>query len=120
MFFVTIMECLGMMLKNGVWDGYVKKVKENTGREMGNIWMLFYMFICPVLIAGLLALAFMKFDLMDTPNTVAYPDGSGLYPMWSTYAGWFLGLVPIAGFIIWLALSMGATTAPPGGVALQE
>merc|ERR1712137_711318 len=114
------MECLGLFLKRGVYDDYIAKVKENTGREMGQIWSIFYMFICPVLIAGLLALAVMKADLMDTASTVKYPDGSGLYPKWSMFAGWFLGLVPIAGFIIWLAVSMGASHAPPGGVALAE
>merc|ERR1712232_140412 len=106
-----------MFMKSGVWEEYVGKVKDFTKREMGPIWKVFYIGICPVCLSGLLGLSVLTFDLMDTPNTKPYPEGSGLYPFWSCLAGWFLGLVPVAGFIVWLALSAGTSTAPPGGVA---
>lgn len=119
MFFVTIMECLGMMLKKGLWDKYAGLVKENTGRELGKEWTFFYTFLCPILIGGLLLLAMTTMDLMGAKSSVALKDGgSGLYPTWSIGAGWFLGLVPIFGFVAYLFGSMGQSSAPPGGIAL--
>lgn len=122
MFLVTIMECIGVSwMREGLWEEYAAKVKAFTGRELGPMWLLMYKFVCPVLISGLLFLAFKTFDIMGAGSSVAFPEGSGYLPPWSIYAGWFVGLVPVAGFVFGLAApDLSPSTGPAPDLLAQE
>lgn len=101
MFVVTIFECVGVSwLRGDLWQEYTTKVQKFTGRTLGSYWIIFYKFICPILICGLLFLALNTFDLMGARKSVRYPEGRGFLPTWSIYLGWLLGLLPIAGLFV--------------------
>merc|ERR1712232_1210543 len=102
--FVTFLECIGVSWLNPtLWPSYVKKVKEMTGRELSPVWLIMYKFWCPVLIVLLVALSLTKVDLIgakDSARFEQFTDAKGYFPPWSIFVGWFIGLMPVVGFLI--------------------
>jgi len=96
MFFVTAMECIGLMwVKTDGFQDFRKKVLEFTGVSMGAVYKIMWMYVCPTLLLGLCMSAFMSFDIMKARSSEPYPQGSGYLPEWSIYVGWKIGLLPI-------------------------
>jgi len=103
LFFVCLMECIGLMwFDKGTWPEFKAKVKENTGRELGIVFEVLIKYIDPMLLLGLFIMSFSTFDIMGASKSVRFPEGTGYLPSWSIGLGWFLGLLPIAAFLLTL------------------
>jgi len=109
MFVVCLLECLGLMwAQPSNWPVFRAQVELWTGRHLGCGFWLSWRYVVPSVLAVLLCAAFTEGDLMDAKNSVRYPQGTGYYPEWSIYIGWFLGLLPIIVLLVFLA-----QTPPP-------
>jgi hypothetical protein len=101
MFFVTLMECLGLMWMNPeTYPAFVRRVKDWTGRQLGPVIWFQWKFFCPALLAFLTVYSGTTWDLMGAGESLPYPEGNGYLPPWSIYVGWALGMIPILGFVV--------------------
>mmetsp|Transcript_26293 Transcript_26293/g.55854 ORF Transcript_26293/g.55854 Transcript_26293/m.55854 type:complete len:646 (+) Transcript_26293:59-1996(+) len=115
MFFVTFMECMGLMwCDQTLFPRFKAQVKEWTGRTFGKLHIVFWKYTVPAIIAVLMGFAFKKFDIMDARDSVRYPEGLGYLPNWSIAIGWCLGLLPIVAFVISYFLSSDEATEDEG------
>jgi len=100
MFFVTGMECYGIMWADRtMYDKFDAMVEENTGVKLSPYYRLSWKYTCPCFVTVLFALALKQWDILGQKISVPYPEGSGYYPPWSLPLGWTLGLAPLVGFL---------------------
>lgn len=99
LFFVTFMECFWVMWGDDrIFASFKERTRQWTGRTLPPLLIISWKYICPVVIACLLVLAFGTTDLMNAGSSEPYPRGNGFLPKWSVGLGWKLGLVPMFAF----------------------
>lgn len=89
--FVGGVECVGIAWVNPhVWPNMVQHTKNITGRNIG--WMTpVIKYISPLVMFTLIILSVTAFDLTGLEGDAKFPTAIIVF-------GWFLGLLPIAGF----------------------
>jgi SNF family Na+-dependent transporter len=108
LFFVTLAECIGVAWQENTWNYFTRQIKHWTGRAFPEWTLYVYKFLNPFLISILIFISLVdttKFklnvDLMGALSSTAFDTdtnpGGGYLPPWSIGAGWFLGLLPVAG-----------------------
>jgi SNF family Na+-dependent transporter len=111
LFFVTLMECIGVMWSDkALFPMFKAKVKNNTGITLSGYYSVSWKWTCPIFICVLLFFSCKVYDVMAATTSEPYPEGEGYLPGWSVLMGWKLGLLPILGFIIALVCAPGELT----------
>jgi len=101
LFFVTGMECYGLMWSDKkVYPEFAKLVEQRTGRRIPPVLEILLKYICPAIIVILVIVAFLDMDKMSAETSEPYPEGTGYLPNWSKWLGWKLGLLPLFGFVV--------------------
>mmetsp|Transcript_17094 Transcript_17094/g.48880 ORF Transcript_17094/g.48880 Transcript_17094/m.48880 type:complete len:646 (-) Transcript_17094:757-2694(-) len=96
MFFVTAMECFGLMWFNkSTWPRFQNRVRDWTGATLGWKCTASWKFICPALIVAVTVLSLNTWDIMGARDSQPFPQGRGHLPEWSIWLGWSIGLLPI-------------------------
>jgi len=100
-FAVTLLECCGLMWQDrSVWTTFLQLVVEQTGKPIPHFFFLMWRYVSPAFLMLLVIISVTSWDVMGAGESEPYPEGSGYYPGWSVWLGWFLGLIPIVMLVV--------------------